>query len=96
MSFEETVQNSELVFEGQVISQETRRSPLDGSPFTYFTFRVLDALKGSAPTGGEITLGFAGGTIDGMTLEVHDLRMPVLHEKGIYFVESLKSQLGKR
>ena len=93
VSFEEAVQNSELVFEGRVISQETRRSPLDGSPFTYFTFRVLDTLKGSVPTRGEITLGFAGGTIDGMTLEVSDLRMPVLNEKGIYFVESLKSQL---
>lgn len=93
VSFENVVQNAEFVFEGEVISQETRRSPQDGRPFTYFTFQVLDVLKGPYPSGGMVTLGFAGGTIDGMTLEVHDLRMPVLHENGIYFVESLKKQL---
>jgi hypothetical protein len=93
VSFENVVQNAEFVFEGEVISQETRRSPQDGRPYTYFTFQALDVLKGSYPSGGIVTLGFAGGTIDGMTLEVHDLRMPVLHENGIYFVESLKKQL---
>ena len=93
MSFEEVVQNSELVFEGVVISQETRRSPLNGSPYTYFTFEILDVLKGNAPAGKYITLGFAGGTIDGKTLVVHDLQMPALSEKGIYFVESLARPL---
>ena len=93
VSFQDVVKNSELIFEGQVVAQETRRSTLDGSPFTYSTFQVLDVIKGSVPEGGEITLGFAGGTIDGMTLEVHDLRMPVLNEKGIYFVESIDKEL---
>jgi hypothetical protein len=93
VSFEDVVKNSELVFEGVVISQETRSSSLNGSPYTYFTFEILDVLKGSAPSGEYITLGFAGGTIDGNTLVVHDLQMPALSEKGIYFVESLASQL---
>lgn len=93
VSFESIVKNSEIIFEGQVVAQETRRSKLDGAPFTYSTFQVLDVIKGSVPEGGEITLGFAGGTINGMTLEVHDLRMPVLNEKGIYFVESMDKEL---
>jgi hypothetical protein len=93
VSFENIVNNSELIFEGQVVTQETRRSKQDGTPFTYSTFQVLDVIKGRVPAGGYLTLGFAGGTIDGMTLEVHDLRMPVLNEKGIYFVESMDKEL---
>ncbi len=93
VSFEDVVQNSELIFEGVVISQETRRSSLNGSPYTYFTFEILDVLKGSDSVGGYITLGFAGGTIDGKTLVVHDLQMPALREKGIYFVESIQGRL---
>jgi hypothetical protein len=93
VSFEDIVQKSELIFEGQVVTQETRRSKHDGAPFTYSTFQVLDVIKGRAPAGGYLTLGFAGGTIDGMTLEVHDFRMPVLNEKGIYFVESMDKEL---
>lgn len=93
VSFENIVKKSELIFEGQIVAQDTRGSKLDGAPFTYYTFKVLDIIKGEAPAGGYITLGFAGGTINGMTLEVHDLRMPVLNEKGIYFVESMDKEL---
>ena len=89
---EEVVQNAEFVFEGQVISEETRPSPIDGRTFTYFTFDITDVIKGSY-SGNYIELGFAGGTLNDVTLCVSGMHMPEIGEKGIYFVESLKKEL---
>lgn len=91
VDFDEVVGQSEFIFEGRVIAKETRRSNRDGNPLTYVTFQVLDVLKGS--TDGEIvTLGFTGGAIDGKKIVVQGLRMPVMNERGIYFVESLENE----
>lgn len=89
VEFDDVVAKSDYIFEGQVVAQATRRSNRNGSPFTFFTFQVLDVLKGSEPGRDYITLGFAGGTIDGKSFFVHGLRMPEMNERGIYFVESL-------
>jgi len=87
----QVVQNSQLVFEGQVISQQQRYAP-NGDPFTYFTFKVLAVIKGTymLPT---IELGYMGGTTpSGLVMRITDMRMPNVGEHGIYFVESLIRQ----
>ena len=93
VEFDDVVAKSEFVFEGRVVAQETRRSNSTGSPITFFTFQILDVLKGAGHDREYITLGFAGGTIDGKTVLVHGLRMPEMNERGIYFVESLDKSL---
>ena len=92
VSFDEVVQGAEFIFEGRVVSKETRPSPIGGTPFTYFTFQIMDVIKGSFP-GNTIELGFMGGTLNDLTLEVEGMRMPEVGEKGIYFVESLDQQV---
>jgi hypothetical protein len=92
VGFDELAQRAELIFEGQVTSTETRRSVVNSAPMTYFTFQVIDVIKG-VHSGEVIELGFAGGTIDGLTMEVSDMRMPEAGERGIYFVESVNAEL---
>jgi hypothetical protein len=85
------VQDSELVFEGRVLSGETRPSPLSGMPFTYFTFEISEVIKGEYP-GQTIELGFMGGSQGGTGISVSDMEMPEVGENGIYFVKSPKVQ----
>ena len=92
VTFDDTVAQSEFVFEGRVVATETRRSKPGAIPVTYITFEVLDVLKGSA-LWERVTLGFAGGTIDGRKVFVHGLRMPEMDERGIYFVETMDKEL---
>lgn len=91
MGFDQVVTGAELIFEGSVVSQETRPSPVNGKPFTYFTFEIIEVIKGNytKPT---IEIGFMGGQLGEFTLEVTEMRMPTLDERGIYFVESLSKQ----
>ncbi|HIJ54641.1 MAG TPA: hypothetical protein HPQ03_00805 [Deltaproteobacteria bacterium] len=90
-SFSEVVNGAELVFEGRVISKETRLSPENGKPFTYYTFEILDVIKG---TYGEsfLEMGFMGGQWHSLKLEITDMQMPEVGELGIYFVETLDKQ----
>ncbi len=53
----EVAQNAEVVFEGRVVSKETRRSARDGRIYTYYTFEILDVIKGPY-TGSYVELGF--------------------------------------
>ncbi len=91
LSFDQVCQGAELIFEGRVVSKETRPSPTGGKPFTYFTFQIIEVIKGSYP-GSTIELGFMGGQLDGFTLKVSGMQMPEMGEKGIYFVENLGVQ----
>ena len=86
VTMEEMLQNSALVFEGRVIAVKVREN---GSHriWTDITFEVVDVIKGEVE-GRNITLGFLGGEVAGRTLSVSNMHMPVLHEQGIYFVES--------
>lgn len=86
VTVEQSVNRSELVFEGRVISSRTLSGK--SGPKTCFDFEIIDVIKGVAPAG-PLTLCFKGGTQNGMTLEVHDLVYPLVGERGIYFVESL-------
>ena len=95
-SFEQVTNSAELIFEGKVLSKETRPSPESGEPFTYFTFEVIDTIKGDYSED-TIVLGFMGGLQksgprEGLILRVSNMRMPEIGEKGIYFVETLAEQ----
>jgi hypothetical protein len=90
-SFDQVAQRAELIFEGKVLSKETRPSPVSGKPFTYFTFEVVDIIKGDY-SDETIELGFMGGPQGDFILTVSDMRMPEIGEKGIYFVETLSEQ----
>jgi hypothetical protein len=92
VNLDQVLEGSEFVFEGRVLSKETRLSPVNGSPYTYFNFEIIDVIKGS--TGhNTIELGFMGGPKGDFILQVSDMIMPNIGEKGIYFVESLSQQL---
>jgi len=89
--FEQVVKGAELIIHGSVLSAETRVSPISGKPFTYFTIRIDEIIKGDYPFE-TIEIGYMGGTIGEMTLEVSDMRMPRVDERGIYFIETLGAQ----
>ncbi len=91
LSFDQVCQGSELIFEGRVASKETRPSPTDGKPFTYFTFQIMEVIKGSH-TGSTVEIGFMGGQSGDSTLKVFGMQMPEMGERGIYFVENLSVQ----
>ena len=90
-SFEQVAQGSKLIFDGKVLSKETRLSPINDMPFTYFTFEIIDVIKGNY-LDQIIELGFMGGRKGSFTLGVSDLRMPEIGERGIYFVENPSEQ----
>jgi len=83
---------SELIFEGRVVDSVVKRSADHGVPFTYVQFEVLDVITGSYAAG-HITLGFAGGTLDGMTYRIDGIYTPQINERGVYFVETLSREL---
>ncbi len=91
LSFDQVCQGSELIFEGRVISSETRPSPAGDEPFTYFTFQIIEVIKGSYENS-TIEIGYMGGQLGGLTLEVSGMQMPEIGERGIYFVENLSVQ----
>ncbi len=102
LSFDQVCQGAELIFEGRVVSNETRPSPIDGKPFTYFTFQIIEVIKGSYP-GSTIELGFMGGQLDGFTLKVSGMQMPEMGEKRVFILwkisvcnKSIRSAAGNR
>ncbi len=92
LSFDQVYQGSELIFEGRVVSKETRPSHTDGNPFTYFTFQIIEVIKGSYKNS-TIKTGYMGGQSGqsgDSTLKVSGMKMPEIGERGIYFVENLR------
>lgn len=88
VTLEEMLQHSALVFEGQVtrvqVHENSRRDIQ-----TRVTFEVIDVIKGEVK-GKQLSLGFLGGSLAGRKISVSEMQMPVLNERGIYFVESLQ------
>ena len=84
----EMVNASELIFEGQVISEVSRWTPDNTQIRTYVSFQVVEVIKGDHP-GGTIELSFQGGTVGDLTLSVSDMHLPQPGEQGIYVVDSL-------
>ena len=84
MTLAEICDHSEMIVEGRVLSAESYVEP-GGRIATRVRIAVTDRMKGDA--GRELTLRFAGGTVDGMTLEISDMVVPRPGETGIYFIE---------
>ena len=88
VSMDEMIQNSRLVFEGEVMFLES----VETGPrriHTYVTFRILDIIKGDYSQD-TLILRFLGGTVGHVTMGVSDMVLPEPGERGIYFVESLE------
>ena len=69
------MQGAELIFEGRVVSRESRLSSMTGNPFTtYFTFEIIDVIKGSY-SNSTIELGFVGGPKGTYVMVISDMCM---------------------
>jgi hypothetical protein len=88
---EDLINNSELIFEGTVVSVSTELNEL-GRIYTYVNFSVQDVLAGSITSGSMLLLRFSGGTVDGVELDL-GVRIPAVNERGIYFVEKVSPGL---
>ena len=91
VSLDEMLQDSGLVFAGEVVGITVREFGNHGIQ-TQVTFEVVDVIKGKLK-GKKITLGFMGGVYGDREITVSEMRMPVMHERGIYFVESPERNL---
>ncbi len=87
VSVGEMLKGSEFVFEGVVVATEAYGA--SGRIYTAVTFEILRSIQG-AHSGRNIVLTFLGGTVGDLSFRISDMRMPVIGERGIYFVESLQ------
>ena len=81
-----------LVFEAEVVFTQVDYIP-GGYIYTLVDFFITDVLQGELLSGQIITMRFTGGVVDNLKLDIGS-RIPVLHERGIYFVEAPHSQLA--
>ncbi len=88
MDIDEVANSAVFIFEGEVLTTETRQNPNSGIIATYVTFSVQDVVKGDF-NGDTLELKFTGGAFDGRMVQVSGLTIPQLGEQGIYFVEAL-------
>lgn len=87
---DDMLSKSELVFEGEVLSLESRWNTKKTFIRTYINFRIDDVIKGNYSSQ-TITLSFAGGEVDEMSLQVSGMEYPSVGEKGVFFVEQLNT-----
>ena len=90
-TFDELNDHADLIIEGRVVASQSRIDEPGGQIATYVRIAVLERLKGP-DVGSELELRFSGGTVAGLSLEIADMRLPVVGEVGIYFVESLRER----
>lgn len=91
MDIQQVVDTAELVFEGTVLSVESRQTG-PRRIHTFVRFRVLDVIKGDF-AGDELELRYLGGEVNGRRMQVTDMSWPGPGESGVYFVESLQRPL---
>jgi len=92
MDVDELIDNSELVFEGRVLSADARWNKSHTLIKTFITFEILDVLSGDYFES-QLELSFLGGKIGQDEIKAQGLRQPAVGEKGIYFIESLTKSL---
>jgi len=92
MDVDKLVADAEFIFEGEVVHRETRQNQSSGLINTYVTFNIIDVIKGDY-SGTSLELKFTGGTFNGQIVEVSGLVIPTEGEQGIYFVESLNTDM---
>lgn len=81
----ELVNNSELIFDGVVLSVVSEMAA-NGFIYTYVEFRLDEVIVGNYVSGDVISLRFAGGEVGTTSLDL-GVVVPDLNERGIYFVE---------
>jgi hypothetical protein len=84
-TFEELVELSELILEGEVISVDPFIE--EELVYTRVVLEVLEVLKGDGP-GEFIELDFLGGELDGKVVRVSGQDIPFEKERGFYFIEN--------
>ena len=90
LSFDDLVKQSVLIFQGRVTGHEVAaRGEL---VYTMVSFDVEDVLKGSLPDS-TLSLGFVGGTIGQVKVEISGQYIPAVGDHGLYFVS--KDGAGK-
>lgn len=91
-SFDELVDQAQLIFQGTVTNTESQWAGEGGNRriVTYVTFKVDEAIKGDA--GASYTIRMFGGTVDGQTMEVTDSPKFKVGDRDIVFVENNGSQ----
>jgi len=92
LPFEEVCDQAELIFEGRVVDVSPRMDEEGRYIWTHVEIEVLEAIKGRHDAN-QIELKFAGGSLNGLTLDVGEMHVPQVGEHGIYFVDSLSRQL---
>ncbi len=92
MDINQVAQDAEFIFEGEVISRETRQNSSSGIISTYVTFGILDVVKGDYDAD-SVELKFMGGVFNDQMVAVSGLTIPPTGEQGIYFVESVSRDL---
>ncbi|MGV6827535.1 MAG: hypothetical protein ACWA5Q_11225 [bacterium] len=87
MSIEALTDESALIFEGQVTGLQNVTMGSKGAR-TVVSFEVSDVIKGD-PARKTVDLSFLGGlNANGLMMQVTDMHMPEMGERGIYFVEN--------
>lgn len=89
----ELIEQSELVFEGSVLSAESRWNDSKTLIKTFITFEVVEVISGEygQPT---LELSFIGGKVGNDYVEAQGLRQPQIGEKGIYFIGSTTQSMA--
>lgn len=92
-SFDDLVTRAEIIFEGQVTAVESRWAGQDETRriMTYYTFQVLDVLKGQASS--PYVLEILGGTVGDTTLKVEGAPQFQTGEQVILFVTNNGKQI---
>lgn len=84
--FNEAIERSGFIFEGEVLSKYTSFSEDNLTIYTFVTFSKRDVLKGTIPNE-QIELRFVGGEVNGIVLNVPGMPTFEIGEKGIYFLK---------
>ena len=84
LSFDEVVQEAQLVFEGRVTAVEAKQTG-PRAIHTIVRFEILELIKGDYLQN-SIELSFLGGRVGETELRVSEMQVPQLGETGVYFV----------
>jgi hypothetical protein len=87
ISFDELCAESDLIFEGRVVSVEASEDPASPLIWTHVTIDIAEVIQGRLDAG-RVELKFLGGSAGGRRLQVTNMKIPQVGEHGIYFVEA--------
>jgi hypothetical protein len=91
-TFDELVDQADVIFQGEVTNVQSQwvGEGAQRHIMSYVTFKVSDALKGSA--GQNYTIRMLGGTVDGETMAVSDAPTFQVGDNDILFVQNNGTQ----